>query len=40
MGGKSRNPRYEEAEALARKNKIGLWRYNLNLTSVKGEMEK
>lgn len=40
MGGKNRNPRYEDAESLARKNKIGLWRYNLNLTSIKGEMEK
>ena len=36
MGGKNRNPRYEEAESLARKNKIGLWRYNLNLSSIKG----
>lgn len=40
MGGKFRNARYEEAESLARKNKIGLWKYNLNLTSIKGEMDK
>lgn len=40
MGGKFKNARYEEAETLARKNKIGLWRHNLNLTSIKGEMEK
>ena len=39
MGGKFRNAKYEEAESLARKNKIGLWRYNLNLTALKGEME-
>jgi len=38
MGGKNRNPRYEEAESIARKNKIGLWRHNLNLTSIKGEI--
>ena len=40
MGGRFRNHNYEEAETLARKNKIGLWRHNLNLTSIKGEMEK
>ena len=38
MGGRHRNNSYEEAESLARKNKIGLWKHNLNLTSIKGEM--
>jgi endonuclease YncB( thermonuclease family) len=40
MGGKFRNPRYEDAESAARKNRIGLWKYNLNLSSLKGEIEK
>jgi endonuclease YncB( thermonuclease family) len=40
MGGKFKNPRYEDAESAARKNKIGLWKYNLNLSSMKGEIEK
>ncbi len=37
MGGKFKNGKYEDAEAIARKNKLGLWKYNLNLTSLKGE---
>lgn len=40
MGGKFKNGKYEDAEAIARKNKLGLWKYNLNLTSLKGEQEK
>ena len=40
MGGRNRSSGYEEAESIARKNKLGLWRLNLNLTSIKGEMEK
>lgn len=35
--GKAKNPRYEDAETIARKNKLGLWKHNLNLTSLKGE---
>lgn len=40
MGGKFKNQKYDDAESLARKNKLGLWRYNLNLTGIKGETEK
>jgi endonuclease YncB( thermonuclease family) len=36
MGGRYANKRYEEAEAIARKNKTGLWAQNLNLSSIKG----
>jgi endonuclease YncB( thermonuclease family) len=31
------NKKYEDAEASARKNKTGLWAYNLNLSSLKGD---
>lgn len=40
VGGKSKNPKYEDAESAARKSKLGLWKYNLNLNSVRGETEK
>jgi endonuclease YncB( thermonuclease family) len=36
MGGKFSNKKYEEAESIARKNKTGLWAYNLNLTAIRG----
>jgi hypothetical protein len=37
MNGKFSNKKYEEVESIARKNKIGLWSQNLNLSSLKGE---
>jgi endonuclease YncB( thermonuclease family) len=40
VGGKSKNQRYDDAESIARKNKFGLWKYNLNLNAVRGETEK
>lgn len=40
MGGKFKNGKYEDAESIARKNKFGLWKYNLNLSSLRGEIEK
>jgi hypothetical protein len=40
VGGKLKSSKYEDAETMARKNKIGLWRYNLNLNSLRGETEK
>ena len=40
MGGRYKNAKYEDAEAFARKNKIGLWKQNLNLTAFKGQTEK
>ena len=40
MGGKFKNAKYEDAETFARKNKFGLWKHNLNLTSIRGETEK
>lgn len=40
MGGRFANKKYEEAETLARKNKTGLWAYNLNLTALRGDTEK
>ena len=40
MGGKYINKKYEEAESYARKNKFGLWSQNLNLSSLKGDIEK
>jgi len=36
VGGKYKNNKYEDAESIARKNKLGLWKYNLNLSSLKG----
>ena len=39
MGGRMRNPRYEDAEAHARKNRLGLWRHNMNLAAIRGETE-
>lgn len=36
MGGKFKNNKYDEAESSARKNKLGLWKYNLNLYSLRG----
>ena len=37
MGGdRHRNYKYEEAEEKAKSNKVGLWKYNLNLNSIKG----
>jgi endonuclease YncB( thermonuclease family) len=38
VGGKSKSSKYEDAESVARKNKFGLWKYNLNLNSVRGEI--
>ena len=38
MGGRFKNQSYEDAESLARKNKIGMWKYNLNLNSIKGDI--
>ncbi len=40
MGGKYGSKKYDEAESYARKNKLGLWSQNLNLSSLKGETEK
>jgi endonuclease YncB( thermonuclease family) len=40
MGGKFKNPKYDDAESFARKNKIGLWKYNINLNSIRGQVEK
>lgn len=37
VGGKSKSAKYEDAENSARKNKLGLWKYNLNLNSLRGE---
>ena len=36
VGGKSKSAKYEDAETSARKNKLGLWKYNLNLNSLRG----
>lgn len=36
MGGRNKNTKYEDLESFARKNKIGLWKYGLNLTSLRG----
>lgn len=33
---RNKNPRYEDVEAEARKNRVGLWKQELNLASVKG----
>jgi len=34
------NPKYEDYEAVAKKNKVGLWSTPLNLTGIKGEEDK
>jgi len=36
MGGKFKNNKYDDAENLARKNRLGLWKYNLNLNAFRG----
>jgi len=40
MGGKFKNPKYDDSESFARKNKFGLWKYNMNLNTIRGEIEK
>lgn len=37
---RNKNHFYEETEARARKDRVGLWNYDFNLTSIKGETEK
>jgi len=33
-------PKYEDYEAVAKKNKVGLWSTPLNLTGIKGDEDK
>ena len=35
-----KDEKYENAENFAKKNRHGLWKYNLNLNALKGETEK
>ena len=38
---RNKNPKYEDAEGEARKNKVGLWKKEMNLASIKGgDIEK